>query len=148
MFSVFLILCLPISCKDLSCCLWHFLLLSAELREVDAYDFHTVEALVGVFVAYVLEVGRKLVDEQVQGFHLLVVAKLDMRRAEKEGTFVLGGKLVWQQIHLADDAERHLIVVFQCFQLAPFGRAMYINAVLTVPKVVHRNALAASVRYH
>ena len=44
----------------------HFLALSAELIEVYSDDFNAVEALMSILITNLFEVGRQLINEQMQ----------------------------------------------------------------------------------
>ena len=101
-----------------------------------------------IFVADFLEVGRQLVDQQVQGSHLLFVAEVDVRLAEENRALVLRREISGQQMHVADDAERHLRVLLDGLQLAARRRTVDVDTVGAVPHEIHGNAIAAPLRHH
>lgn len=67
----------------------HFLALSAELIEVYSDDFNAVEALMSILITNLFEVGRQLINEQMQCMHLLFVRQMDACFTEEDGTFIL-----------------------------------------------------------
>lgn len=126
----------------------HLLLLAAEGAYVYADNLHTMETLVGILVAYLTEVGREVVDEQMEGAHLLFVGEMDMCLTKEDGALILCGEIAGKEMGMAHHTQRYAGVLLQSAELSALRGAMDVNGVLAVPDKIHGDAIAATLGYH
>ena len=69
-------------------------------------------------------------------------------RASEDNALIFGRELLGQKMHIANDAEAHLRVLFQGKQLVSLGCAMDVDAVVTIPHIVERHPITGTIGVH